>query len=232
MSEFIENISAVRQSAREDLKNSSAGQTLGFLATAATLTAHESVMIEALYAVGSHALSYSGNPLVVGAAMGGFSLAVETGLSVGVSHSIETFGNATKTIKERYFSAAVDAKAPEQKGNKLLSAFDTVLFAATLGSPGIILREYSRHPDKTLAENKKTGLKAATALAAVNAVIGVSIAGGAALTEKLGSDVVTNTIIDLGNNPYFYASTFSVIALRGAIANRSRRRKLKAKDTL
>lgn len=230
MSEFIANVSAVRQAAHEDLKNSSARQALGFIATAATLTAHEAVMIESLYAVGSHALSYSGNPLVVGAAMGGFSLAIETGLSVGISHSIETFSNATQTIRERYFSAAIDAKAPEQKDRKIIDAFDTALFAASLGSPGVILREYSRHPEKTLKDNKRTGLKAAKALGAVNATIGVALASGVAVTEKLGTDSVSRTIIELGNNPYFYASTFSAVALRGAIASRSRRRKMQSKD--
>ncbi|MBC7708414.1 hypothetical protein H7Y63_04275 [Polaromonas sp.] len=229
MSEFTQNLSAVRVAAAEDFRTSTPSQALGFLATMSTLTLHEAAMIEALFAVGTHSLEWSGNPLVVAAAMGGFSLAVETGLSAGISNSIENFSRATGELKNRFFKKDVDA--PKQKENKVLNAIDYALFAAALGSPGVILRDYSKHPDKTLAENKRTGYRAARGLSAVNATLGLVIGGGAVLSENLGAEVVPDTLVNLGNNPYFYAATFGIVATRAAIAKRMHTKHKKAAIT-
>ncbi len=222
MSEFIEHLSSVRRAAAEDFQNSSRTQALGFIATSATLAAHELGMMEALYAVGSHAFEYTHNPLVVASTMGGFSLAVETGLSLGIAHSIQTFGKATQKIKDNYFNN--DVEAPKQKNNKVLNGLDNALFAASLGSPGVVLREYSRNPNKTLEENKRTGFRAARALGAVNVVLGLTLATGVSASEKLGTNAVSDTVINLGNNPYFYASTFGLVGVRALFAGRKHRK--------
>ncbi len=226
MSEFIDNISSVRNAAAEDFRSSSPTQALGFIATSAALVAHESVMMEALFAIGSHAFEYSHNPLVVASAMGGFSLAVESGLSLGIAHSIQTFGRATQKIKDNYFNDTIEE--PKPKGNKILNGLDNALFAASLGSPGVVLREFSRNPDKTLEDNKRTGFRAARALSAVNVVLGLTLASGVAASEQLGTDVVSDTVINLGNNPSFYASTFSIVGARALFAGRKHRKQKQA----
>ncbi len=215
MSQFVENIQAVGEAAVQDYGESSWSDRARMLGSAALWPAHELGMETAIAAVGTHALEYTHNALAVGAAMGSLSLGVETTLAYLIAHNMQSFKGAVATIRERYYPEAPEADeleaANQQEKNRVAQAIDTGALALSLGSPGVMLRDFSRDPDRSYEENKRTGLRAGRSLAAFNFVLGTFLAGGGWVAEKLGTNAVTDAIINIGESPITYASIFGIV---------------------
>lgn len=215
MSRFIENLQAVSQAAGEDLSNSTAREKAIFYGSAALLTMHEFGMEAALVATGTHVYEWSHDPIAVAAALGSLSLATETTLSLGISRSIETFKAVTHEVKERYYTSQIASPEKPTKRKAVLNAIDVTGLALTLGSPGVILRDYARDPDRGYEKNKKSGFRAAKALAAFNTIVTGGLIGASGwIAEKFGTDAVSKFVVEAGHSLYTYAGIAGYVLLR------------------
>ena len=225
MAQFIENLQAVRQAAGEDLSNSTLGEKFTFYGSAALLTMHEFGMEAALVAAGTNVYEWSHNPVAVCAALGTLSLATETTLTLGISRSVEAFPSVTQEVEERYYTSQIATPEKPSRGKAILNAIDTTGLALTLGSPGVILRSYARDPNRGYEENKKTGFRAAKALAAFNALVtGSAIGASGWIAEKFGTEAVSKFVVEAGHSLYTYAGIAGYVGLRTLSAARNNRK--------
>lgn len=210
----------IRHVIREDFRGSSLKERAYFIGTCIVIGPHELGMETAIAATGVAAFNV--NPLLTGVAMGATSIAVESGMSQGLAHSMEAFKSSTLAIKNKYFSddeplpgEKVDAinESVEEAGKaKLAEKADTGTIAISLGSPGIMMREFGRDPERTLEQNRNTGLKTGAGLAAFNFALGTTIGLIAVISSKAGAMEVNDTIKAIGESRITYAAIFALVA--------------------
>jgi hypothetical protein len=210
MSNVSGRFQEVRSAIKEDFKDSSKLEKAIFAGSIATLAAHEFFMEATLASVGTEA--YHVNPLLTGVAMGGLSLAAETGLTHGIAKSADTFKNASAKLTENVFSYVEDVKDGNKTG-KVGEAVDTAALAFALGSPGVIMRDHARDPSRTYEENKKKGMKVAKALAAMNLGIGTVIGVDSWAAENMGAPNFADPMVNLAESKAVIAGIVGVIAI-------------------
>lgn len=225
MSKRFENLRAIWQAGREDMRGSTLAEKSTLIGSMALLGAHEFGMEASLIYVGTQTYEQTGNPLAVSLALGSMSLATESVLTIGMSKSITTFDKVTEELEDRYYTTQIATPDKPKRKHKIIGAVDNTLLALTLGSPGVILRGYAKDPSKTYEENRKTGLRTAGALATFNATVTAGIIGGSAwLGEKLGTEVISDAIVEIGDSPITYGVIVAYVLGRTVSASRSNNR--------
>ena len=151
----------------------------------------------------AHAYEATNQPAVAGLAMGTASAAVELLLSTGAVASLRHFPLTGQAFERRL------AEQPPQKNRRGLALYNTLTTAALLGSPGVVLTDFARHPTKSSRELWKTGAVAAGSLGVANATIGGALSGGLRLAEYLGHPGVGETAVTVAENPLTYLGLFA-----------------------
>jgi hypothetical protein len=188
------------------------------------LALHEFGMETAVVGLGTHMYEWSHSPVAVMASLGALSLSVESGLTIGVARSMQSFKRVTEEVKNRYFISQAMTEVPSST-SKIIGTADTAGLAISLGAPGVLARDYLRQPDKPYKERRKVGLKAAAALGTFNGLItGGAIGGASWLAEKLGTDEVSNFVIEAGHSPITYGVLGAYAVSRLTVTSRKNSR--------
>jgi hypothetical protein len=233
MSEFTEDIRAIASAAHEDHQDASLRDRAAFYITSLGLVAHQFGMEAALFAVGTNAYVMAHDapgpgivaPLAAAAANGLFSLGVESALSAGTARSFDTFNGTTKEIADRFIIPDGAGEKTEDmlegarhEKRSLKDKADTALVAVALGSAATVMVDYAKHPDEPTENHRRVGMRAARALAGVNAGIGLAVGAGIYASEELGTDAVYKTVETVADSPYTYMFFTGLIAARATYA--------------
>jgi len=230
MSEFIDNIHAVGAATREDLRDASWIERAKFTGSTALLGLHELGMETALVFAATHTAAYThNNPVATGAATALLSWGAERILTKTFTPNLDTFPTTMDTIRDRYFAPALldQKKEIPTRVKKISDGVDVVSTAFSLGSPGIIFRDSTMHPEKTQAELVKTGKRAGKGLAVFNGAWSATLASSGLVGEEFfHSSAVSDFIVEAADSPITYGLVFGVF-LGMRIKNGIRARKLR-----
>lgn len=236
MSETIQKVKALVGAAKEDLRSTtSVPRMVSFGVTAAAVAFHETTGMEYVLAnAGAHAYETAG-PLLAGGVMGLTSFAVETALSAGMALNLGHFKNTARTLEEQSETTPIDSSGAEEskeretRDSRIIEGISKATVAISLGSPGVLLKEFHDHPEKSRMERFKTGVKTAGALAVVNTAIGTVISGGVSGAEALGVHQAAEVVLPVVESPYLYIGLFALgRALKGVERLKHKRAERKA----
>lgn len=232
MSQFTENISAIRAAAHEDMAQSAIRDRAVFGGSMALLGAHEFGMETALVFTATHAAELSANnPIITGLATAALSLTVETTLTHGVARSIETFKQTMTEVRDRYFGNAALSSGVQARGSRLRDVVDNTTLALTLGAPGVLINDYAKQPQKDHQEHLATGKRTSRNLAIFNGAWSSVMSASAWISEKFGVDSVGNAIVDVARSPFTYLGllgTFASLRVINSITGRRAKRRAEA----
>lgn len=203
-----ERIRLLGRATRADLNAASFSGRALFALVALLILLHELGMELTLGNTGARVYEVNRNPLMAGLAMGAMSFTVEVILTLGVSICLTRFSTVTALLATKYGTGSA-IPDPESSASQIVGVIDTVTFAVALGSPGVILRSFSKDPTRPFRSNMRTGMLAAVALSGANAAIGILAAGGLWLSDRMGQSNFTDWVLSIAKSPLTYLVLFA-----------------------
>lgn len=120
------------------------------------------------------------NPLIVGAAVGAITFAIEGLSSYSISQALNSNATSVERLKNRFQKGDIDEQ--QVRSNKV----SDMAVAMGIGAGAVVVKRHIQEVDRTLEKDVRTSLKTSGAIAGASAVIAGLAGGGIEYASRVG----------------------------------------------